>query len=152
MERLDKFLVEAGVGSRSQVKDILKKGRVTVDGVVERDNSRKIDPEKQTICLDGETLGGRQMMVLMLNKPAGFVTATEDKNDRTVMELIPADHLKQSYYRADSMKILGLAADKREAFDLCHKMIRDCYVGNGIIDKDGLWYGTSKPTSEEERV
>ena len=95
MERLDKFLVEAGVGSRSQVKDILKKGRVTVDGAVERDNSRKIDPEKQTVCLDGEVLGGREQMVLMLNKPAGFVTATEDKNDRTVMELIPAEYLHQ---------------------------------------------------------
>jgi 16S rRNA pseudouridine516 synthase len=95
MERLDKFLVEAGVGSRSQVKEILKKGRVTVDGAVERDNSRKIDPAKQTVCLDGEVLGGRQQMVLMLNKPAGFVTATEDKNDRTVMELIPAEYLRQ---------------------------------------------------------
>ena len=95
MERLDKFLVEAGVGSRSQVKDILKKGRVTVDGAVERDNSRKIDPEKQTVCLDGAVLGGRELMVLMLNKPAGFVTATEDKNDRTVMELIPAEYQHQ---------------------------------------------------------
>ncbi|MBP3700474.1 MAG: hypothetical protein J6I64_01155, partial [Lachnospiraceae bacterium] len=54
-------------------------------------------------------------------------------------ELIPASHLKQSYYRADTMKILGLAADKKEAFDLCHKMIRDCYVGNGVIDREGLW-------------
>ena len=50
MDRLDKFLVAAGVGSRSQVKDILKAGRITVDGVVERDNSRKIDPQNQTVC------------------------------------------------------------------------------------------------------
>ena len=95
MERLDKFLVEAGVGSRSQVKEILKRGRITVDGTVERDNSRKIDPEKQTICCDGEVLGGRRLVVLMLNKPAGFVTATEDKTDRTVMELLPPEYLRQ---------------------------------------------------------
>ena len=95
MERLDKFLVEAGIGSRSQVKDILKRGRVTVDGIVERDNSRKVDPAKQTICCDGEVLGGRRRVVLMLNKPAGFVTATEDKQDRTVMELLPAEYLRQ---------------------------------------------------------
>ncbi len=95
MERLDKFLVEAGVGSRSQVKDILKSGRVAVDGKVERDNSRKIDPAKQTVTLDGEILGGRRRVVLMLNKPEGFVTATEDKNDRTVMELLPAEYLHQ---------------------------------------------------------
>ena len=91
MERLDKFLCDSGVGTRSQVKLILKAGRITVDGKAERDNSRKIDPEKQVVCLDGERLGGWQRVVVMLNKPAGFVTATEDPTDRTVMELLPAE-------------------------------------------------------------
>ena len=89
MERLDKFLCDSGVGTRSQVKVILKSGRVTVDGKVEKDNSRKIDPNTQVICLDGEVLGGKRRVVLMLNKPTGFITATEDKLDRTVMELLP---------------------------------------------------------------
>ena len=92
MERLDKFLCDSGAGTRSQVKAILKSGRVTVDGKTEKDNSRKIDPQRQIICLDGEPLGGRKTLVLMLNKPAGFVTATEDKTDRTVMELIPQQY------------------------------------------------------------
>ena len=91
MERLDKFLCDSGVGTRSQVKAILKAGRVAVDGKVEKDNGRKIDPKTQIITLDGEALGGSRRVVVMLNKPAGFVTATEDKNDRTVMELIPAE-------------------------------------------------------------
>ena len=91
MERLDKFLCDSGVGTRSQVKVILKSGRVTVDGAVERDNSRKIDPATQKICLDGEALGGMRRIVAMLNKPAGFVTATEDKQEKTVMELLPAE-------------------------------------------------------------
>ena len=91
MERLDKFLCDSGVGTRSQVKVILKAGRVQVDGKVEKDNSRKVDPATQTITLDGEVLGGARRVVVMLNKPEGFVTATEDKNDRTVMELLPAD-------------------------------------------------------------
>ena len=89
MERLDKFLCDSGVGTRSQVKVILKAGRVQVDGKVEKDNSRKVDPATQTITLDGEVLGGARRVVVMLNKPEGFVTATEDKNDRTVMELLP---------------------------------------------------------------
>ena len=76
MERLDKFLCDSGAGTRSQVKLILKAGRVTVDGIVERDNSRKIDPEKQTVCLDGTILGGKRRLVVMLNKPEGYVTAT----------------------------------------------------------------------------
>ena len=91
MERLDKFLCDCGVGTRSQVKAILKSGAVTVDGKVERDNGRKIDPEKQVICCNGERLGAVGRVVLMLNKPEGFVTATEDARERTVMELLPPD-------------------------------------------------------------
>ena len=92
MDRLDKFLCDSGVGTRSQVKAILKSGRVTVDGKVERDNGRKIDPNVQVIAFDGEILGGKRRIVLMLNKPAGFVTATEDATERTVMELLPAQY------------------------------------------------------------
>ena len=89
MERLDKFLCDSGAGTRSQVKVMLKTGRVTVDGKVEKDNSRKIDPDKQTVTLDGNVLRGKRRIVVMLNKPAGFVTATEDPAERTVMELLP---------------------------------------------------------------
>ena len=89
MDRLDKFLCDSGVGTRSQVKAILKAGRVTVDGKTERDPGRKIDPERHVIMLDGEILVGMRRIVLMLNKPAGFVTATEDTHEHTVMELLP---------------------------------------------------------------
>ena len=89
MERLDKFLCDSGAGTRSQVKLLLKAGRVTVDGKVEKDNSKKIDPDRQVVTLDGEILGGKRRLVVMLNKPAGFVTATEDPVERTVMELLP---------------------------------------------------------------
>ena len=90
MERLDKFLCDCGVGTRSQVKAILKAGRVSVDGKPEKDSSRKIDPDAQTICLDGECLRCAGRVVVMLNKPAGFVTATEDAREKTVMELLPS--------------------------------------------------------------
>jgi 16S rRNA pseudouridine516 synthase len=124
MERLDKFLCDSGAGTRSQVKLILKAGRVTVDGTVERDNSRKIDPAKQTICLDGEALGGKRRIVVMLNKPAGFVTATEDKNERTVMELLPPE------IRAQDVKPVGRLDKATEGLllftndgDLLHRLI-----------------------------
>ena len=124
MERLDKFLCDSGVGTRSQVKQILKAGRVTVDGIPERDNSRKIDPQKQTVCLDGEALGGKRRIVLMLNKPAGFVTATEDKQERTVMELLPPA------YRNMDVKPVGRLDKATEGLllftndgDLLHRLI-----------------------------
>ena len=94
MERLDKFLCDCGAGTRSQVKAILKTGAVTVDGAVQKDGSVKIDPQKAEVCLRGETLNRRGSVILMLNKPAGFVTATEDPVEKTVMELLPQEYLK----------------------------------------------------------
>ena len=73
------------------------------------------------------------------HKKLNFYVIVSPANEQNLMELIPASHLKQNYYRAETMSILGLAADKKEAFELCHKMIRDCYVGNGVIDRAGLW-------------
>ena len=92
MERLDKFLCDSGAGTRSQVKLIMKAGRVRVDGVPQKDGSKKVDPDTQVITLDGERLGGKRRVVLMLNKPAGYVTATEDQKDKTVMELLPEEY------------------------------------------------------------
>ncbi len=90
MERLDKFLCDCGVGTRSQVKAMLKAGRVWVDGKPEKDNGRKIDNTLHTVTLDGEIVRKTGRVVAMLNKPAGFVTATEDATEPTVMELMPA--------------------------------------------------------------
>ena len=124
MDRLDKFLCDSGVGTRSQVKLILKAGRVTVDGRTERDNGRKIDPDKNVIKLDGEVLGGSRRIVLMLNKPAGFVTATEDATERTVMELLP------EAYRYLDLKPVGRLDKATEGLllftndgDLLHRLI-----------------------------
>ena len=88
MIRLDKFLCDSGAGTRSQVKAILKAGRVTVNGSLEFDGSRKLDPEQAEVALDGKTLGGRRRCVVMMNKPQGYVTATEDR-EPTVMDLLP---------------------------------------------------------------
>lgn len=96
MQRLDKFLCDSGIGTRSQVKAIIKAGRVLVDGLPERDNNRKIDPQQNTVTCDGKVLLGAHTVILMLNKPAGYVTATEDASEKTVMELIP-----QAYRRLD---------------------------------------------------
>ena len=91
MERLDKFLSDAGIGTRSQVKQFLKAGRVTVKGAVIRDGSVKTDGTD--IFLDGEAVGKKGLVVVMLNKPAGYVTARTDETQKTVMELIPKEML-----------------------------------------------------------
>lgn len=124
MERLDKFLCDCGAGTRSQVKVIIKAGRVTVDGKPERDGSRKIDPACQQIALDGEALNRRGRVVVMLNKPAGYVTATEDRTEKTVMELLP------EAYRHLDLKPVGRLDKATEGLllftddgELLHKLI-----------------------------
>ena len=91
MIRLDKFLCDSGAGTRSQVKILLKAGRVTVDGTAVRDGSAKLDPATQRVCLDGDPVRTVGRVVVMLNKPMGFVTATEDASEPTVMELLPPE-------------------------------------------------------------
>ena len=124
MVRLDKFLCDCGVGTRSEVKSILKAGRVTVDGRPEKDNGRKIDPERQEIAFDGEPLCLRGRVVVMLNKPAGFVTATEDARDRTVMELLPAQwkHLELKPVGRLDKATEGLLLFTNDG-DLLHRLI-----------------------------
>ena len=124
MERLDKFLCDSGAGTRSQVKGILKTGRVTVDGIPERDGSRKIDPAAQRVALDGEVLGGKRRMVVMLNKPAGYVTATEDARQKTVMELLPKEwaHLDLKPVGRLDKETEGLLLFTNDG-DLLHRLI-----------------------------
>lgn len=124
MVRLDKFLCDCGAGTRSQVKLILKAGRVTVDGAVAKDGSMKLDKDRVQVCLDGELLGAVGRVVLMLNKPAGFVTATEDAREKTVMELLPAQ------YRQLDVKPVGRLDKATEGLllftndgDLLHRLI-----------------------------
>lgn len=86
--RLDKFLVEMKKGSRSEVKKLIKSGRVTVDGQTVREPEQKFDPERAQISLDGQTVSYASFEYFMLNKPQGVVSATEDRRFQTVVDLI----------------------------------------------------------------
>lgn len=86
--RLDKYLTETRGMTRSEAKQYLKKGRVTVDGTIEKKPERKIDPENATVLVDGELCRYAQFHYFMLNKPQGVVSATEDFKERTVLDLI----------------------------------------------------------------
>ena len=68
--RLDKFLVEMGKGTRSQIKEMAKKGRIQVNGAVLKATDEKIDPEKDVVVLDGQRVSYAQTEYFMLNKPA----------------------------------------------------------------------------------
>ena len=89
MMRLDKFLCEMGVGTRSEVKAYLKKGQVTVNGESIKKPEVKIDENKDTICFQGLPLVYEAVQYFLLNKPAGCVTATRDNLSETVMSFLP---------------------------------------------------------------
>lgn len=87
-QRIDKILAASGMLTRSQARQALRQGRVQLDGVVVKDGACKLDPDCSTVLLDGQAVSTGKV-VLMLNKPAGYVTSTDDPRDQTVMELIP---------------------------------------------------------------
>ena len=123
MERLDKFLCDSGCGTRSAVKALIKARRVTVDGVAAKDPAMKIDPS-QSICLDGEALGGKRRVVIMLHKPAGFVTANSDPVEKTVTELLPQNlrHLELNSVGRLDKETEGLLLFTNDG-DLLHRLI-----------------------------
>lgn len=94
MMRLDKFLSEAGVGSRKELKTMIRQGRVKVDGVAARSPEMKIDENSQRITVDNAPVKLLGQVVVMMHKPKGYVTSTADPRDRVVMELLPEEYRK----------------------------------------------------------
>lgn len=92
MERLDKIISNLGYGSRKDVKSFVKKGLIEVDGVIAKDNGMAVDPEKSVIKINGEKILYRKYIYLMMNKPDGVVSATQDNRDETVIDLLYIDH------------------------------------------------------------
>ena len=86
--RLDKFLVACAVGSRTEVKNFLKSGRVTVNGKKEKSAKLQIDEETDEICFDGQKLDYEEFVYYMMNKPQGVISATEDPKHKTVLDLL----------------------------------------------------------------
>ena len=86
--RLDKFLVACAVGSRTEVKNLLKAGRVTVNGKKEKSAKLQINEEKDEIRFDGQVLEYEEFVYYMMNKPQGVISATEDSKHRTVLDLL----------------------------------------------------------------
>lgn len=95
--RLDKFLVENRIGSRSQVKEYIKKGMVQVNGQASKKPEEKVDENKDIVTFQGKEINYEKYTYIMLHKPAGVITATEDKSDQTVMDLLPSEYKKDCF-------------------------------------------------------
>ena len=97
-QRLDKVIASTGKFSRREVKLLVRQGRVLVDGVPARSGEDKVDPEAVEMLINGEKLIYRQFTWVMLNKPAGYLSATEDGRGATVLDLLPQELQKQKLF------------------------------------------------------
>ena len=89
--RLDKLLSELGEASRKELRQIIKSGRVLVNGAAVNAPEHKLDPERDTVVLDGKPLSYVKFRYFMLDKPPGVLSATEDRRQKTVLDLLPPE-------------------------------------------------------------
>ena len=91
MERLDKVISATGKKSRREVKELVRQGRILVNGKAASAADMKVDPEQMEILIDGVSIGYEKYTYVMLHKPAGVLSAVEDKRQKTVLDLLPEE-------------------------------------------------------------
>ncbi|WP_127496538.1 pseudouridine synthase [Paenibacillus glycanilyticus] len=121
--RIDKLLSHTGYGTRSEIKKLVKQGKVTVAGKVVKDSGQLVDPELDEVSFDGERVMYREVIYLMMNKPPGVISATEDRRERTVIDLLePEDQVMDPFpvgrLDKDTVGLLLLTNDGQLAHEL----------------------------------
>lgn len=149
LKRLDKLLSELGVASRSELRQIIRSGRVRVDGAVVTQPEEKFDGDKCCIELDGQRLTYREKHTYMMDKPAGVLSATEDARQRTVLDLLPPELKRMGLFPVgrldkDTSGLLLLTNDG----ELAHRIISP----KSAIPKRYLAEVEGEPDAEDARA
>ncbi len=148
--RLDKLLAHMGYGTRSEIKKAVKQGKVLVNDKVAKDSGLIIDPKLATVVFEGQTVVYRDVVYLMLNKPPGVISATEDGRERTVIDLLePEDRLLSPFpvgrLDKDTVGLLLLTNDGQLAHELLspRKHVPKTYealVRGAVDDQDRIQF------------
>ena len=146
-QRIDKLLTAMGLCSRREAAAAAKRGAIVIDGAVCRDASQKVDPETARICFCGQTVSYQTHVYLMMHKPLGVLSATEDREQQTVLDLLPASYKKRGVFPIgrldkDTSGLLLLTDDGAFANLLTHP--------SGGVGK--LYRVTVRPRATEEQV
>lgn len=139
--RLDKYLADAGLGTRSEVKQMVRKGRITIDGSICKQADAKVDTEINAVCVDGRAVSYAEVSYYMLHKPAGVVSATTDPRDKTVIDLIKEEKRRDLFpvgrLDKDTEGLLLITNDGKLANRLLApgKHVDKCYYAkiNGLV-------------------
>ncbi len=123
-ERLDKILASQGIGSRKEVGQMIRRGIVSVDGILQKRPEFRVDPQQSEICVDGRLLRVQKYLYLMMNKPAGVLSAARDKHTPTVIDLLPENFRRKDLFPAgrldkDTTGLLIITNDG----DMAHRML-----------------------------
>ncbi len=145
--RLDKFLSNMGIASRSEAARAARGGLVYVNFVPCRDVSRHIDPEKDVVCFNGKQITYEKFRYILLNKPDGVVSATEDGRDKTVLDLLPAELRRFELFPCGRLDkhTLGLVLITDNG-DLAHRLLSP---RNHVAKK--YRYQSKFPLTDEEK-
>lgn len=124
MERLDKFLTERGKGSRKEVQKLIRSGAVCVNGTICKKPEAKLNEQSDTVTVSGEKVDGDKFIYIMMNKPAGVVSATKDNHDKTVIDILPDEFKRPNMFPAgrldkDTEGLLIITNDG----EFAHKML-----------------------------
>lgn len=96
--RLDKYLCDMNIGTRKEIKEYIKKGFVKVDGVTVKKADMQVTENSSQVLFQGKEVAYQMYFYYLLNKPSGYITATEDKHDKTVMDLIPKELMRTDLF------------------------------------------------------
>ncbi len=123
-ERLDKFLSSQNICTRKEAAKLVRAGAVLINGVPADSPAQKLDPEADRVAVEGREIQYRQYVYIMMNKPAGVLSATEDKHTSTVLDLLPPDLRRRGLFPAgrldkDTTGLLLITDDG----ELAHKML-----------------------------
>ena len=123
-QRLDKILVSQGMGSRSDVQRLIRRGSLTVDGQTVRDPSVKVDPETAMLSVNGRPLWYREHVYIMMNKPAGLLCVSRDPKQPTVLDVLPPDWRRSGLFPAGRLDkdTVGFTLITDDG-DLAHRML-----------------------------
>lgn len=124
MDRIDKILVSQGIGSRREVQKRIKSGEVTVNGEIIRKPEFKANAENDEIAVLGKVLNYSEHIYIMMNKPAGVVSASQDNHDKTVIDILPDEYKRKGLFPAgrldkDTEGLLIITDDG----DFAHRML-----------------------------
>lgn len=146
--RLDKYISDAAVVTRSEAARLIRSGSVSVNGAVAKSGSAKVDVDKNEVLLSGRRLKYNRYIYVMLNKPEGYVSATEDGREHTVIELLPPELQKKDLFPAGRLdkNTVGLMLLTNDG-DTAHRLLSPKHhVGKKYFFKCKF------PLSEEERL